>query len=54
MELHKKFGFAEVGVYQKTGYKFGQWWDLLVMEKRLREPDMSPIPPKSVHEVSVK
>jgi phosphinothricin acetyltransferase len=51
MELHKKFGFTEVGVYPKTGYKFGQWWDLLVMEKRIHEPDLSPIPPKSIHEI---
>lgn len=53
MELHKKFGFTEVGVYEKTGYKFGQWWDLLVMERRLREPDPSPVPPKNIHEISV-
>jgi phosphinothricin acetyltransferase len=51
--LHKKFGFAEIGVYQKTGYKFKKWWDLLVMEKRLREPDSTPLPPKTIHEISV-
>ena len=52
MELHKKFGFAEVGVYQKTGYKLGKWWDLLVMEKRLHTFNETPIPPKSIHEIS--
>lgn len=51
MELHKKFGFTEVGVYEKTGYKMGQWWDLLVMEKRLRSFEVGPVPPKPFYEV---
>ncbi|SHO46076.1 phosphinothricin acetyltransferase [Anaerocolumna xylanovorans DSM 12503] len=40
--LHKKFGFTEVGTYYKTAYKFGEWRDLLVMEKRLRTPQGAP------------
>lgn len=40
--LHKKFGFTEVGTYFKTAYKFEEWRDLLVMEKRLREPEGAP------------
>lgn len=40
--LHKKFGFTEVGTYQKTAYKFGAWRDLLVMEKHLREAKGEP------------
>lgn len=35
--LHKKFGFSEVGIYSNTAYKFGEWRNLLVLEKRLRE-----------------
>ncbi len=53
LRLHKMFGFTEVGVYYKTGYKFNQWWDLMVMEKRLREPASYPEPPKSFREISV-
>lgn len=49
--LHKKFGFTEVGVYKKTGYKMGQWWDLLVMEKQLRNFDELPKIPKTIHEI---
>lgn len=40
--LHKKFGFNELGTYSSTAYKFGEWRDLLVMEKRLREPKGAP------------
>jgi L-amino acid N-acyltransferase YncA len=52
VELHKKFGFTEVGVYEKTGYKFNQWWDLLVMEKRLRNFEEKPVKPRSIHEIT--
>jgi phosphinothricin acetyltransferase len=50
-QLHKKFGFTEVGVYQKTGYKMGRWWDLLVMEKRIRTFEEEPRTPRSIHEI---
>jgi phosphinothricin acetyltransferase len=49
--LHKKFGFNEVGVYEKTGYKFGQWWDLLVMEKRIHSFEETPERPKAYKEL---
>lgn len=50
-ELHIKFGFKKVGVYQKTGYKMGQWWDLLVMVKNLRSFDETPRKVKSIYEI---
>lgn len=50
--LHRKFGFTDVGIYEKTGYKMGQWWDLLVMQKRLQSFHTSPIAPKSIQELS--
>lgn len=40
--LHQKVGFKEVGTYYKTAYKLGQWRDVLIMEKRLREPEGEP------------
>ncbi len=49
--LHKKFEFTEVGVYEKTGYKLGQWWGLLVLEKRIRSLEEEPQKPKTIHEV---
>lgn len=48
IELHKKFGFREVGVFYKTGYKMGKWWDLMVMEKALRVFDGVPEKPRPV------
>lgn len=49
--LHEKFGFREVGIYYNTAYKLAQWRDLLVMEKKLREYELSPKKPMSVHEL---
>ncbi len=45
VELHKKFEFREVGVFYKTGYKHGKWWDLIVMEKSLQVFDQEPTRP---------
>lgn len=49
--FHERFGFTKVGVYEKTGYKFEKWWDLLVMEKRLRTFDEKPARLLSIHEI---
>ena len=46
IRLHKKFGFREVGIFYKTGYKMGSWWDLMVMEKALRDFDAEPLKPE--------
>lgn len=48
VELHKKFGFREVGIFYKTGYKQGNWWDLIVMEKAIQEFDTEPVKPGPV------
>jgi len=50
--LHKKFGFVEVGIYDKTGYKLGAWWDIIVLEKKLRSFEQIPTNPISILEIS--
>jgi len=35
--LHQKFGFRKIGVHQKTGHKFGQWHDVLWLDKPLKD-----------------
>ncbi len=42
--FHKKFGFTEVGVYHKTGYKLGKWHDVVVMEKTIQAHAENPAP----------
>lgn len=33
--LHRKFGFRTVGVFQEVGRKFGKYWDVCWMERRM-------------------
>jgi len=43
--LHRHFGFTDVGLYKNTGYKFGEWHDVLCMVKTLRDFGGSPTAP---------
>jgi phosphinothricin acetyltransferase len=42
VKLHKSLGFEDVGVYQKIGFKFAAWHDVLWMVKYVNthQPDM--------------
>lgn len=33
--LHERFGFRPVGVFSEVGYKFGRYWDVCWVEKRV-------------------
>lgn len=33
--MHRKMGFAVIGVHEKTGFKFGEWHDTVWMHKRI-------------------
>ena len=35
--LHEAFGFREVGVYRRIGFKRGVWWDVGWWELELQE-----------------
>lgn len=37
INFHKKRGYEEVGHFQKVGFKFGQWRDIVWMQKRINE-----------------
>lgn len=52
IKLHKKLGFDEVGTYFHTAYKLGDWRNLVVLEKQLRNPLDKPEDVKSIHELS--
>lgn len=44
ISLHKKLEFKEIGTYYNTAYKFGQWRDVMIMEKTLQVPLGEPVP----------
>ncbi|MBO8126602.1 MAG: N-acetyltransferase [Firmicutes bacterium] len=35
VNLHKKYGFEQVGLLKEVGYKFGRWLDVIYMQKIL-------------------
>jgi L-amino acid N-acyltransferase YncA len=40
--LHRALGFAQVGVVESCGWKFGAWRDIVIMQKSLGAGDTSP------------
>ncbi len=42
VELHKKYGFEDIGVFKKTGYKFGKWHGVQWMGKALQDYGAQP------------
>ena len=44
VNFHKNFGFTDIGVFHKSGYKMGTWLDVLWMEKSIRHHNLEPAP----------
>jgi len=34
-KFHKSFGFIQIALFEKSGYKFNQWHDMIWMQKKL-------------------
>ncbi|ATO45515.1 hypothetical protein C5L30_000795 [Companilactobacillus farciminis] len=47
VKFHGKLGYREVGTFQKAGFKFGRWLDVIWLQKELNPklPEMKPIVP---------
>ena len=44
VRFHTRMGFRTVGEFPRCGFKFGRWYDMVWMEKRLAEPSDPPRP----------
>lgn len=44
MRFHQKMSFIPVGEFPQCGFKFGTWYDIVWMEKRLFQPNKQPSP----------
>lgn len=47
--FHQAHGFSTIATYPATGYKLGEWHDMIVMERPLRKLQDKPVPPISWH-----
>ncbi|AYG00817.1 GNAT family N-acetyltransferase [Lactococcus allomyrinae] len=39
MAFHEKFGFEAIGIFQKSGYKFGKWYGIQWMDLLLQKDE---------------
>ena len=44
IRFHTRMGFHTVGEFPRCGFKFGRWYDMVWMEKRLADPASPPAP----------
>jgi phosphinothricin acetyltransferase len=49
--LHEAVGFRKIGVYQRVGYKFGEWRDVGWWQLELRAHEASPDEPLDIETV---
>jgi L-amino acid N-acyltransferase YncA len=49
--LHEAVGFRKVGVYQRVGYKFGEWHDVGWWQLELKAHEASPAEPLDIETV---
>ncbi len=52
LRFHEKFGFEQIGTHRKTGYKFGQWHDVIWLEKTINEHTAPPPALQSIQDVA--
>ena len=45
--MHEKLGYRQIGLHEKTGWKFGQWHDVAWLHKRVGAGEPGPILPLS-------
>lgn len=45
--MHEKLGYRQIGLHERTGWKFGQWHDVAWLHKRVGEGEPGPILPLS-------
>lgn len=51
--FHQAFGFKPVGVFHRTGYKFGRWHDVKWFELALNDYSKTPQPTRSITEIQL-
>lgn len=44
IRFHEYLGFRRIGVFTRSGYKFGRWYDMSWAEKLLCDPPETPAP----------
>jgi L-amino acid N-acyltransferase YncA len=48
VQLHERFGFRRVGVFERAGCKLGRWHDIGWWQLKLQECNSIPAPPRAI------
>ena len=51
VKFHEHLGYKLVGTFHKCGYKFNRWYDMVWMEKHLKDHTANPLPVKRFDEI---
>lgn len=54
VQFHRHLGYAMVGEFHRCGYKFGNWYNIVWMEKLLGEHSATPLPVTAFPELSAQ
>lgn len=54
VNFHRAYGFTDIGVFHKSGYKMGTWLDVLWMEKSIHHHNLEPAPTTAFRDLSPK
>lgn len=52
LALHRRFGFTELGIFPRNGYKLGRWCDVIWLQRPLGEALPSPQEPQAFSTLS--
>jgi L-amino acid N-acyltransferase YncA len=52
LRLHQSLGFEAIGVYERVGYKFGQWHDVAWWQRPLGAHPADPPEPRPIEELA--
>ncbi|RBP38963.1 GNAT family N-acetyltransferase [Garciella nitratireducens] len=50
-KFHERFGFTQIGIHEKAGYKFGKWLDVKWYGLNIIEHPQFPKKPKKIQEI---
>lgn len=51
VKFHERMGYQLVGEFHKCGYKFNKWYDMVWMEKHVKDHPDNPSPVKGFNEI---
>ena len=52
VEFHRSLGYDEIGFFPKSGFKLKKWHDVVWYDKKLKDYNLNPATPISIHNIN--